>query len=275
MTEMEQARNDEEWPPSIVSVAHLERYDAYPDAHSRSIVLAVRKVLEHPYHVLRNQSHDIRTSLEEVVMPNHAELVRLLEQPYSDKALASDYHQNAGPAPLATAHRAAVHRAVHNYVSSVFSLRKHVEAILDHRKKSLPDDETDPLRVAWDTKKAALASSPENLFIFDLRHYIQHYAVAPLDHETKFGIVDGHTVVTSSETLVVAALLRRLHDPSTDAMLASGTDVELKPIILAHGPMVCELNTWFADALISEGAPLLDEYNEVRAECEVVIAGTN
>jgi hypothetical protein len=235
----------------------------------------MRKVLEHPYHVLRNESHNIRTSLEEVVMPNHADLVGLMEQPYSNDSLAYDYHQNAGPAPLADAHRAAVHRAVHNYVSSVYSLRKQVEAILNRRTKSLSGNQTDPLRVAWDQKKSAIAASPSNFFIFDLRHYIQHYAVAPLDHETQFGVVNGHTVVTSSETLVVAALLRKLHDlsASTVEMLKGRTDVELKPLVLDHGPMMFELNSWFADALVGEGAPFLDEYNALSVECEVVLSG--
>ena len=262
MAEEEQrSEGGDDGQADVLTPADYERYVAEQNEHSARLGEATLRVIEHPYHELKFHSDNIRISLAEIVMPNHAELVGLLSTAPWDQRPVNDYMES-------------VHRSLHNYVASVYSLRKHVETIFDRRAKVIPEDE-DPLRAAWKAKKAELAEEPENFFVFDLRTYIQHYAIAPIGHSTRGGQVDGVLRLTATEVIVSTKAMRRLHglNTKTKAMLAGRDDIDLQPIVVAHGPMVYELNSWFANALVKESAPLIDEYNELQAQYNAVLMG--
>jgi hypothetical protein len=242
--------------------------------HNETYAEAHRRVLEHPYFALRQQSDALLAVLDDIFEPNARELLELLQRAASDLNFAMELVQNVRPPIVGDEFRANVHQRLHNYLAATFSLVEHTQAIMSRRERTV-DPSDDSLRLAWDEQKQSRLTSPAMTFMKDLRRYIQHYSVVPFGHTVSVDRPNTATSSFSSEVMLdVAALLEwRGWTARSRAFLDSCDAVELRALVIEYREAIVVLNQWFYNELVRESSPLLDEFNELVAASNAALAG--
>gem|GEM_PF-5062633 len=105
-------------------------------------------------------------------------------------------------------------------------------------------------------KQAIVQDRGEVQFVQGLRNFMLHRTLPLVGHTVTFDSPDasGSQRIRGELHLSVPQLLEdtKWAAPVREFLLAQGEDVELRPVVRAHGEAVYQLNTWLHDRLMSE-----------------------
>jgi hypothetical protein len=235
-----------------------------PDDHAEALSAVARRLHEHPGYREHMLTEGLAQTVNAVVIPNHVELLRLLDAPAHDPALAVELFQNVRRPDAREAYIAATTRALHNYAATALTLIEHTRRVMR--------DRTGPTADEYERRKNEIRTHPEVPFVTDLRQFVQHRKLPFLGHNVTIaaGDVPVGRIDLSVEDLLDADVWS---SRSKRFIRSHGDALPIRPVVARHGELVVNLTNWLHNELAAANAAAIPELNEIVAERNAILAG--
>jgi len=210
---------------------------------------AKRNLYGHPAYIEFRDLEALYTTLTAIFAPNFSALMGLIDAAAANEELALELVQNVRRPDVRNRFLCELARALHNHVAGAGTLVDHVRRLMRNR--------TGPTASDFERLKQAIVQDRgEVQFVQGLRNFMLHRTLPLVGHTVTFDSPDasGSQRIRGELHLSVPQLLEdtKWAAPVREFLLAQGEDVELRPVVRAHGEAVYQLNTWLHDRLMSE-----------------------
>lgn len=198
---------------------------------------------EHPGEVAHHRWQNLMRTLA-VHRGNGRELAELLGHVGSSTEIGIEMFQNTRPPHVRELVQAQVDQRLHNYVASTSSL-------IDHSRRLMAKYAGTTLLAEYDNRRSTISTSPEAVFIRDLRNFTQHRELPFIGHTVSMNPSKGTSFATTKFELSTAILAEwgGWTAPAKQLLGSAGATVVLREVMQRHLDLVEDLYAWlFAQA---------------------------
>lgn len=215
---------------------------------------ALREEIEsHPGTLAYNAWDGLRR-VHMILIANQAELAAFLERGEHDFDFALELMQNVRPSNLKDRFLDEVVRLMHNYTASARTLVDHSRNLVGTYRAG----SNGPFVNGYDQRIEDIKARPVVAFVGDLRNYVLHYKVPPMELDIHFPGTDGSNQVDTTIAVQVRPLLEWDSLTAKARPYVNGKEaIALKDLVREYAEVIEDLYRWmFAQFEDLHGAEL-------------------
>lgn len=251
-----------------------EEWQRKQDEHTRALEEAGRRVSEHIYTAISDDTQSLAFALRDIFGGNHIELFHLIDAPTQDSRLSHELTQNFQRSEIAEQYGAALTRSLHNFVASAYTVAQCATTVWEHRlqRNGGVQDEADA-----EFRRLKMSGPIEVDLVLDFRRFSQHVGRLPLAqaHQTSMKFEKGRLVEETHTVLMNSGTLLKWDGWKAESKkyLEGHKSVDLDEVVRVFAEHWMKVNRWVIETLIAESALHEEAFFELQVQYNAVLTG--